>query len=131
MSDTIRPVRTPDAPTSYELIPPGTSSTPIGIAATCPHCDWTVVKPYPRGVRHGSTKAFEIDEALTRQCAQHKHDHLAAYVAGALRTAVRPYGSVETVVQRLADYGLVIVTDPDWKPKPVAEKPVDTSADAA
>lgn len=35
------PIRQPKQPLVYELVPPGTT-TPNGLAATCPHCDWSV-----------------------------------------------------------------------------------------
>lgn len=117
MTEPTKPIRTPSAPQVYELVPPG-SSTPNGVAATCEHCDWSIVRPYQRGVRRGSSQAEDYADRLAKQCAEHARAHQDAYVAGVLRAAIGPLGSSEQAVQQLRVNGLLIVPDPDWKPAP-------------
>lgn len=119
------PIRTPQPPTIYALtVPAGKPSELTGVAATCPHCDWTILRPYPRGTRHGTDRAQALAEQLEQDCAEHKNDHLVAYVANALAAAIGPLGSAEMAVQRLKEHGLAIIADPDWKPQtePVADE---------
>lgn len=132
MSATPGPIRTPRPPVCYELVLPG-MTTVNGIAANCPHCDWTQVKPYPRTMRPSSQQAQELADQLAQQCTQHQREHFAAYVHGALKTAGGPLGDLSTAVKRLRDYGLIIIiADPDWTPKTEqAEAPADTAKPAA